>query len=377
LLKTPEGKTLEFKRDLSSPKPLLKTLIAFANTAGGIIIVGVDDNKELHGVTDPFAAEEKLCSLIFDSIEPKLLPNIEFFTTEDKCLLLVEVFPSGLLPHFLKAEGREQGTYVRLGSTNRQADRDLIAELERTGSSKSFDEIMQPQFFAEALDHNAIGKAFVNRRIVNTTTLINLKLLTPNQGKLSPTNGAILLFGQNRSELFPDAWVQCGRFAGADKSTIVDHTEIHLPLPFVADEVTAFLKKHANKGADFSEIRRKDVWNIPLVVLREAIVNALLHADYSQRGAPMRVSYFDDRIEIENAGILLPGLTIDDIIAGGVSKVRNPVIARVFKELGLIEQWGSGVQRMFKEAEKLNLPTPELVEICWVTPTQSCGSSIN
>ncbi|MCX7118017.1 MAG: hypothetical protein NTW94_09000 [Legionellales bacterium] len=111
------------------------------------------------------------------------------------------------------------------------------------------------------------------------------------------------------------------------------------------ESILQFLKKHAMRGADFSEIRRKDIWSIPLSILREAIINALIHADYSQRGAPTRISFFDDRIEIENPGILLPGMTIEDV-RDGVSKIRNHVIARIFHELNLIEQWGSGVARI-------------------------------
>ncbi len=123
-----------------------------------------------------------------------------------------------------------------------------------------------------------------------------------------------------------------------------------------------FLKKHAMRGADFTEVRRKDVWSIPLVLLREAVINALVHADYSQRGAPIRISFFDDRIEIENQGILLPGMTVDDM-RQGVSKIRNHVIARVFRELNLIEQWGSGVRRIFREAEEQGLPEPQIIEV--------------
>ena len=110
-----------------------------------------------------------------------------------------------------------------------------------------------------------------------------------------------------------------------------------------------FLKKHAFRGADLSEIRRKDVWSIPLGILREAVINAIVHADYSQRGAPIRVVFLDDRIEIENPGLFLPGLTLEDI-KQGTSKIRNTVIARVFRELHLIEQWGTGVRRIFSEA---------------------------
>lgn len=99
LLRSPEGKTLEFKRDLSSPRNLLKTLVAFANTAGGILVLGLGDDRQILGITQPLDEEERLCSLIADSIAPRLVPNIELVTVEDKTLLLMEVFVSGQRPH--------------------------------------------------------------------------------------------------------------------------------------------------------------------------------------------------------------------------------------------------------------------------------------
>ncbi len=192
--------------------------------------------------------------------------------------------------------------------------------------------------------------------------MLTLRLLKNEQGRLVPTKGAVLLFGKERERHFPDAWVQCGRFIGRDKADIFDHMELHDHLPQAVDSIMLFLKKHAMRGADFSEIRRKDVWSIPLGILREAVINALVHTDYSQRGAPIRIAFFDDRIEIENPGILLPGMTIDDM-RQGVSKIRNHVIARVFRELNLIEQWGSGIPRILREAKELGLPDLQIMEI--------------
>src|SRR5690606_11463265 len=153
-----------------------------------------------------------------------------------------------------------------------------------------------------------------------------------------------------------------GRFIGIDKARIFDHIEIHSPLPSCVEEIMDFLKKHAMRAADFSGVQRKDIWSIPLLILREAIVNALVHADYSHQGAPIRVAFFDDRIEIENPGILVPGMTVE-AMKRGVSNLRNRVIARVFRELRLIEQWGSGVSRIFREAQEQGLPEPSIEEI--------------
>ncbi|MXX40889.1 MAG: AAA family ATPase, partial [Gemmatimonadetes bacterium] len=189
-----------------------------------------------------------------------------------------------------------------------------------------------------------------------------LRLLTNEQGRRVPTKGAVLLVGKERERHFPDAWVQCGRFIGRDKADIFDHIELYDPLPQAVESILLFLKKHAMRTADFSAIRRKDCWSIPLGILREVVINALVHADYSQKGGPIRVAFFDDRIEVENPGILLPGLTLDDI-RQGLSKIRNHVIARVFRELNLIEQWGSGIPRMFREAEELGLSELQIAEI--------------
>nr|QNO49713.1 hypothetical protein BFOKDAJI_00014 [Methanosarcinales archaeon ANME-2c ERB4]QNO49741.1 hypothetical protein BFOKDAJI_00043 [Methanosarcinales archaeon ANME-2c ERB4] len=363
LVTMPEGKTLEFKRDISAPKNILKTLVAFANAAGGRLLIGIeDDSREVLGVEDPLDEEERVCNLIADSIEPRLVPNVELISLEDKTLLRVEVYPSGSRPHWLRKEGPEEGVYVRLGSTNRKADRELIAELKRGAEGKSFDEQALPDRTVADLDFDAATACFERHRKLVKNGLESLRLVARHQGHLVPSVGGMLLFGKDREMVFPGAWIQCGRFIGKDNADIFDHIGINEHLPVAVERVMEFLKKHAMRGADFSELRRKDVWSIPLTILREALVNAIVHADYSQRGAPIRIAFFDDRIEIENPGILLPGLTVEDMLQG-VSRIRNHVIARVFKELDLIEQWGSGVPRMFKEAEALGLPQPEIIEI--------------
>lgn len=361
LLDAPAGKTLEFKRDLSSARPLLRTLVAFANTAGGKLILGIGDDRRIHGIDQPLDEEERLCSMIADAIEPRLVPNIELVTLEGRTLLVVEEFLSGQRPHWLKADGPEAGVFVRLGSTNRQADRERIAELRRSVEGPGFDEQPMPDLSVDDLDLDAARRLFGAARPPDESKLLTLRLLCRQQGRLVPTRGAILLFGRERLAHFPDAWVQCGRFLGTEKIDIFDHAEIDGPLPGMVDEIMLFLKKHAYRGADLSEVRRKDVWSIPLTILREVVINALVHTDYSQRGAPIRIVFLDDRIEVENPGILLPGLTLEDI-RQGTSKIRNGVIAHVFRELSLIEQWGTGIARIFAEAARLGLPEPEIAE---------------
>jgi len=109
-------------------------------------------------------------------------------------------------------------------------------------------------------------------------------------------------------------------------------------------------------------VRRRERWNLPPVAVREAVINAVTHTDYAQRGAPIRVAIFDDRLEVENPGLLPFGLTIEDL-QRGISKLRNRVIGRVFHALGLIEQWGSGVQRMRAACLDAGLPEPVFEEL--------------
>ena len=362
LLTAEEGKTLEFKRDLSSSRNILKTLVAFANSAGGQLLIGIDDNDQVIGVESPLDDEERICNLIADSISPHLVPNVEIVTHEGKNILLIETFPSSSRPHHLKSQGREAGVYVRLGSSNRRAGPELINELKRSTTGETFDEQTMPTLSIDDLDLDIAQRLFGSERPLTEETLQTLRLLAQDQGRLVPTKGAVLLFGKNRNRHFPDAWIQCGRFIGTDKARIFDHVEIHANLPSCVEEIMSFLKKHAMRSADFSDIQRKDVWSIPLLILREGIINALVHADYSHQGAPIRIAFFDDRIEIENPGILVPGMTVD-AMKRGVSNLRNRVIARVFRELKLIEQWGSGVSRIFREAKEQGLAEPAIEEI--------------
>jgi ATP-dependent DNA helicase RecG len=165
----------------------------------------------------------------------------------------------------------------------KKKDAHLIEELRRSAQGVAFDEMPMPDLTKEDLDLSAIQEVFGETEKPTEQYLRTLKLLLSYQGRLVPSKGAILLFGKERRFHFPDAWIQCGRFIGTDKANIFDHIDLYGHLPQAVDNIMLFLKKHAMRGADFSEIRRKDVWSIPLPILREVVINALVHSDYSQR----------------------------------------------------------------------------------------------
>ncbi len=147
-----------------------------------------------------------------------------------------------------------------------------------------------------------------------------------------------------------------------DRARIADHAELKGPLLEAIEQAIAFVEKHSTHGAQIRRMRRSEHWSLPPVAVREAVINAVAHTDYSQAGAPIRVAVFDNRLEVENPGLLPFGLTVADLPLG-VSKLRNRVIGRVLHELGLVEQWGSGIQRMIAACRDSGLSTPVLEEI--------------
>jgi ATP-dependent DNA helicase RecG len=363
LLKQSEGKSLEFKRDLSGVDGVLRTVVAFANTSGGVLLVGVEDGtRHVRGVGDPLGAEERLANLLSDNILPRLVPELEVLPWRRKHVLGVNVYPSYRRPHHLKSAGPEKGVYVRVGSSNRQADRELIGELRRFASGESYDEEPLPDLDSEAIDFKVASELFAPKRKLKRPDLDTLRILTKYQGRKVPTVGGMLLFGLERERQFPDAWIQAGRFAGLDKVDLIDTLTIRSSLPRAVDEAIGFVQKHDLHGIKVDRARHTETWTLPPAAVREAIINAVVHTDYSQRGAPIRIAFFDDRLEIESPGLLPFGLTVQDM-RDGVSRLRNRVIGRVFQELGFIEQWGSGIRRMSAACRDAGIEEPILQEI--------------
>jgi ATP-dependent DNA helicase RecG len=220
---------------------------------------------------------------------------------------------------------------------------------------------------------------FAAVRKLTRRDLETLRLVTEHQGRKVPTVGGVILFGDERERHFPDAWIQAGRFAGMDRSRILDRAEIRSIPVHGVEEAIAFVQKHSWHGAEIGAVRRTDRWSVPPEAVREAVINAVVHTDYAQRGAPIRLSIFDDRLEIENPGLLPFGLTIEDL-PHGVSKLRNRVIGRVFHALGLIEQWGSGIQRMTAACRAAGLGSPVFEELATrfrvTIPTTRVGPAV-
>jgi ATP-dependent DNA helicase RecG len=364
ILKQPESKVLEFKRDLSSLDPILKTIIAFANTAGGTLIIGRSSDGKSTGIKEVFRAEEALANSITDNIRPSILPDIEIATVEGKDLLVVKV-PHWKAPFYLKREGVSNGVYVRLGSTSRRASPEILAELQRTILTPSFDQQGLSELTKDSLNKTNITRAFssVGRKI-HEEKLRSLGVLVPSAHQFVPSIGGLILFGKKkeRQQFIPDAKVSCARFLGDSKTNILDRLDIEGTILDAVDEVPKFISRNTRLSSEIREIRRKDIPEYPPLAIREALINALVHADYSQEGSHIQIAIYNDRLEIQNPGMLPFGFTLEDLKAG-VSKVRNRVLARVFHELKLMEQWGSGYKRMVEACEKGGYPEPKWEEL--------------
>lgn len=366
LLASPEGKILEFKRDLSSPEGLVRTVVAFANTAGGTIIIGVEDGtRRVRGLADPLLVAEQAANLISTLVAPRVVPEIEVCPWRKTHLVTVMVHPAWTGPHHFTRLGPKEGVFVRVGASNRIADAPLIAQIERLARNETYDEQPMPDCTADDIDFGAAAELFKPVRKLKRQDLFPLRMLVKHNGRTVPTIGGVLLFGKDRLHRFPDAYLKAGLFDGTDRRRILDTVEIKSLLPVAVDEALGFVRKQLRQEIAIGgtgSARHTVKWSIPEAAVREAIVNAVVHADYAQRGSPIRIAVFSDRIEIDSPGLLVPGLTIDDLWRG-VSKLRNHVVGRIFHELALMEEWGSGIRRMRAECENAGLPAPLLEEI--------------
>lgn len=346
LLSKSESKTLEFKENAHTLSKIVQTVIAFANTAGGTLVIGIQDKtKNVIGIENILQDEERIANAIADSVAPTLLPNIQFISWREKDVLILTV-PHNLGPFYLKDKGENSGVYVRLGSTNRIADAAMIAEIKRLKEHISFDQLPDLRASPDDLDlHLANQLLSPVGKSCTKSNARSLELVADYHEHTYPTRGGLLLFGKRRDELFPDPFIRLIRFEGTTKSSTIDHLDIKSPLPVAIDEALAFIRRNTSMKAVIQAMRREDIPQYPHEAVREAVINAVLHSDYSTMRSCIQVAIFDDRMEITNPGPLPLGLSLETALSG-VSQLRNRVLGRVFRELRLIEQWGSGLARM-------------------------------
>lgn len=354
-----ESKTLEFKQEIPAGDHIAKTVIAFANTAGGQLVIGVNDQGQRVGLgkQDVFEIMDQISSIIHDHCEPTLFPEI-YVENVDGCeLLVVRVTRGALLPYYLKNKGNEQGCYVRLGATNRQAGPEQIVELERQRLNVCFDEQICYDVSFDSLNLHTIRERFEQAgKKLEQEQLLNLKLIREDQGTFYPTHGLLILLGY-----YEHVEIKCSRFKGSTMSIFLDKKEFSGDLFSQLDQSELFIRNHLHLKAEIQGLQRTETYELPMPAIREALLNAFIHRDYSCFGRDIKLGIYDDVLNIVSPGGLPHGLILEDLKKGR-SEIRNRSLARVFKTLGYIEQWGSGIQRIYDFCAKADVKKPALTE---------------
>jgi len=373
LISQPESKTLEFKEIMPEPLAIAKTACAFANLGGGTILIGVADKKKtITGINEQeiHNQEEKIANIVYTMVEPTAAFHITIHNLEGKLILKIDVFPGSLKPYHLKNKGEIEGTYIRVGSTNRKADIEIIEELRRQRMNISFDETPVLDASIDDLDTRNI-EIYLNKREEvrdipraqpDAEFLKRIKAMRQQNGSIHPTVAGILLFSSEPEKYVQGAVIKCARFRGMDMDEFIDQKIITGSLFTQIDETIAFFKRNIKRGAKIEGVYRKEEYEYPETAIREAVVNAVCHRDYSRRGADIKFAIFDDRIEITSPGGLLPQISLSDL-GTGVSELRNRIVGRIFNEAGLIEGWGTGIRRIRTEIEEKGLMPPEFRDI--------------
>jgi predicted HTH transcriptional regulator len=274
-----------------------------------------------------------------------MIPDIQVVSYRNKELIILQIHHMAG-PFYLESLGIEKGTYVRLGSTNRVADKETILSLQMLTRNTTFDELPCLGSSLEDIDSVLIRHTF-DPIFGNVTKKQYASLgIVINQNKQQcPSNAGILLFSHNRGAYFSDATIDCVCFASSTRENIIDRKEIQSPLIQAHIEIISFINRNTRLAANIGAIERKDEPQYPPVAIREAVINAIVHADYAMKGARVQIAIFSDRIEITNPGGLPYGQTIDQALSG-ISRMRNRVIGRLFRELKLIERLGTGIKRI-------------------------------
>lgn len=370
-----ESNKAEFKVMLpKNSEKYTKTIVAYANTQGGKLFFGVDDEtREIVGVDEAllFQTMDSIANAVSDSCEPQIVPEIEPYTIEGKTVIIVTVAPEPQRPYYLKYKGKEKGTYIRVGATTRLASPEKIKELEMEGSKISWDEltcigykVTENAIKRLCRDMNTRRKAMQEQRnlieklpSVTRTNLQNWKVLKKtNEGYLA-SNAFVLL----TSDFFPFSKTQCAVFKGTDRSVFLDKREFVGPIYEQVEDAVNFVLRNIRLGAKIEGLIRKESYELPVNAIREMIVNAHCHRKLTDESC-VQVAVYDDRLEVTSPGGLYNGLSFEEAMQGH-SKLRNRVIANIFGQMGLVEAWGTGIRRIQDAAQEYELPEPEFIEM--------------
>ena len=371
-----ESKNVEFKvqRPDKSIK-YMKTVVAFANGKGGQIVFGIDDKtREVVGVPEDkvFQEIDAITNAISDSCEPTIIPDVYLQNINDKPVIVAEIRAGRQKPYYIKADGLENGVYIRVSGTTRPADRDMSRELYYECDARSFDSVIRRDVevtdediknLCEQMKEVAIAnsKSNLQRSSVKDVTknvLLSWGILKKDENeKIYPTNAYVYLTGQGGLR----SMIQCAVFKGTTRTVFLDRRNYEGPLWEQVDEAVQFVLRNIRMGCRLEGVYRQDIYELPPDSIRELIVNAVMNCSYIQ-ASNIQVAIYDDRLEITSPGGLLPGVTID-LMKEGFSKIRNRSLANAFVYMNLVEAWGSGIPKLMQAMQEYGLREPEFIDM--------------
>ena len=344
-----ESGTVELKRKYVDD--IKKTVIAFANGDGGTVYIGVEDDGAVTGVEDPDGTMLQAANALRDAIRPDvtLFVACNAEELEGKTIVTLRVQRGTARPYYLAGKGiRPEGVFVRFGASTVPATEAAILDMIRETSGDCYE---ASRSLNQQLTFQKAGEYFQKQGLAFGEQQKRTLGLIGSDGTY--TNLALLLSEQCIHTL------KLAVFQGSRKTVFRDRAELTGSLLNQLDEAFAYIDRFNNTHADYRGLEREDVRDYPVQAIREALLNAIIHRDYSFR-APTLISIFDDRIEFVSVGGLVRGLTKADILLG-VSAPRNERLANVFYRLRLIEAYGTGmpkIQECYREQ-----PVQPVIEI--------------
>ena len=329
-----KDKTTEFKREYADS--VRNTAIAFANGEGGTVYIGVENDGSVCGVEDVDGTMLRAMNAIRDTIKPDLTMFVDIHAQmmEGRRVVCVEVRPGTARPYYLGSKGmRPEGVFVRQGASTVPASDAAILSMIKESSGNSYEaarSLIQELTFRKAQEY--FGKKNLPFGEAQMRTL-----------KLIGTDGAYTNLALLMSEQCPFT-IKAAVFQGSSKTVFRDRQEFGGSLFEQLEGAFAFLDRYNRTRSTFPGLERVDTRDYPMEALREALLNSLVHRDYSFSGSIL-ISLFDDRVEFVTIGGLVKGFSLDDINLG-VSAPRNPNLATVFYRLSLIEAFGTGLMKI-------------------------------
>ncbi|WP_100486303.1 RNA-binding domain-containing protein [Sporolactobacillus pectinivorans] len=331
-----EGLTLELKRQVIDD--IRKTVVAFANTDGGAIYIGIGDDGEVIGIQNPDREMLRLTNLIRDAIKPDvtLFTSCNIENIEGKGVIKLTVQKGTESPYYLSGKGmRPEGVFVRQGPSSVPATESAIRRMIMETDGDSYETMRS---LNQDLTFEAANKEFMARQILFGTNQYKTLNIVNADGLY--TNLGILLSDQCVHT------IKAAVFEGTDKAVFKDRREFDGSLLRQLNEVYEYISQYNHIRAEFSGLHRVDRRDYPEDALREALLNSLVHRDYAYSASTL-LSIFDDRIEFVSIGGLVKGISIEDVMLG-VSMTRNEKLARIFYRLKLVEAYGTGVPKIIR-----------------------------